>query len=236
MRRLGWTLVLVSLALVGCRTVAKASTRPALDPALPLAQQAKRLRLRYPLRYVFLRALKEERRLELWAADRHGRMTLVREYPIAAASGGPGPKRREGDFQVPEGVYRIDRFNPKSRFHLSLGLDYPNPSDRLRGDPAYPGTNIFIHGNAVSIGCMAMTDRLIDEIYPTCEKALNRKTIAVHVFPCRMTKTNLSRLASVNPEHAAFWRELQPIYAAFERTRRVPRVGITRTGAYRIEP
>ena len=152
---------------------------------------------------------------------------------VAAASGGAGPKRREGDLQVPEGVYRIDRFNPNSRFHLSLGLDYPNASDRLRG-ARRPGADIFIHGNRVSIGCLAMTDRVIDEIYPICESATNRKAIPVHVFPCRMDGPTMAALSARHPEHRAFWNELKPIYRAFEATQRVPRVRVSPVGAYEV--
>lgn len=211
---------------------ASVATHP--EPSLPLKEKARRLRLHYPLRYVFLRALKGERTLELWAADAPGPMSLVRQYPIAAASGGPGPKRRAGDLQVPEGVYRIDRFNPHSRFHLSMGLDYPNASDRIRGDRAHLGADIFIHGNRVSVGCMAMTDALIDEIYPVCASARNRKAIMVHVFPCRMNGAALAALIAEHPEHAAFWNELRPIYDAFETDHEVPKVKIARTGVYRL--
>ena len=209
---------------------------PPSKPAPSLREAARRLGLAYPLRQVHLRAFKAERTLELWAADRPGPLTLVRRYPVAALSGGPGPKRREGDGQVPEGVYRIDRFNPKSRFHLSLGLDYPNASDRLRGDPKRPGGDIFIHGNAVSIGCLAMTDPLIDEIYPACFAARNRRAIPVHLFPCRMDGPLLPALLQRYPQNALFWKELRPIDAAFRKGHVPPNVRITRTGAYRLSP
>ena len=203
-------------------------------PTRTLPIQARRRGLCYPFRRVFLRAFKAERTLEFWAADGPGPMTLVRAYRVAAASGGPGPKRRMGDAQVPEGVYRIDRFNPRSRFHLSLGLDYPNASDRLRSDPQRPGSDIFIHGNRVSIGCLAMTDPSIDEIYPACASAGNRRSLTVHVFPRRMDGSTMTGLAARYPQHRAFWNELRPIYDVFEKTRRVPKVRVTPTGAYRL--
>lgn len=169
--------------------------------------------------------------MELWAGG--DRMHLMQSYPIAAMSGLLGPKRREGDLQVPEGVYRIARFNPNSRFHLSMGLDYPNASDRIRGGRR-PGTDIYIHGNRVSAGCMAMTDRLIDEIYPLCASAGNRRTLPVQIFPDRLTDAKLTQLCRLDPPHAAFWRELKPIYDAFERTHVVPAVQITASGAYEL--
>jgi len=208
--------------------------RVAAAPVLPLREQALRLGLKYPLRRVFLRALKQEKTLELWASDGTERMRLVRAYPVAAASGEPGPKRREGDRQVPEGIYRIDRFNPRSRFHLSLGLDYPNASDRIRSDRRRPGTDIFIHGNRVSIGCLAMTDRVIDEIYAVCRSATDQRSISVHIFPCRMDGRSMTPLTVRYPQHVGFWAELRPIYDAFERSHQVPEVRITSKGAYRL--
>ncbi len=169
--------------------------------------------------------------MELWAGG--NRMSLLRTYPIAAMSGGLGPKRREGDLQVPEGVYRIVRFNPVSHYHLSMGLDYPNASDRIRGG-SRAGTDIYIHGNRVSAGCIAMTDPLIDEIYPLCAHAGNHRTIPVHIFPSRLTDPRLADLCRRDPRQAAFWRELRPIYDAFERTHVVPKVLVTGSGAYVI--
>ncbi len=204
--------------------------RPTVDPlATSVAAVARANGLRLPFRRVFLRVFKREGVLELWAGGE--RMTLIQTYPVAAMSGTLGPKRREGDLQVPEGVYRIVRFNPHSRFHLSMGLDYPNASDRIRGG-VRPGTDIFIHGNRVSAGCMAMTDRLIDEIYPLCFSAGNRRSIPVHVFPARLSAATLGDLCARSPSNAAFWRELKPIYDAFERVRVVPAVAVDRSGAY----
>ena len=157
-------------------------------------------------------------------------MDLIRTYPIAAASGGPGPKRREGDNQVPEGVYQVNRFNPNSRFHLSLGLNYPNKSDRILGDPTRPGGDIFIHGNRVSIGCMAMTDAKIEEIYKIASQA--KSTITVQLFPCRMDGQAYAELKQHYPQLNGFWDQLEPIYAVFEKTHRVPQVTISKQGGY----
>ena len=223
---------LLGVLLAGCRatTPLAAVEVPPASPA-SVAQAAKRAGLTIPFRRAFLRAFKREGELELWAGGDH--MALMRTYPIAAMSGALGPKRRESDLQVPEGVYRIVRFNPHSRFHLSMGLDYPNASDRLRGGPK-PGTDIYIHGNRVSAGCLAMTDALIDEIYPLCAGAGNRRTIPVHVFPARLDDATLADLCRRVPAHAAFWRELKPVYDAFERTRVVPAVVVSPSGAYRL--
>jgi murein L,D-transpeptidase YafK len=121
----------------------------------------------YPPKRLTLLAFKEERRLEVWAGAAP-RAVFIREYAVVAASGGPGPKLVQGDGQVPEGIYRILWLNPNSRFHLSMKLDYPNAFDRRKavGDGRTQlGGDIFIHGNAVSIGCLAMGDEAIEELF-----------------------------------------------------------------------
>lgn len=121
----------------------------------------------YPPREVILIALKQEKKLELWARD-NGEFRFIRDYYIMAASGVAGPKLRQGDRQVPEGVYRIVELNPNSHYHLSMKINYPNDFDRLhawREGRANPGSDIFIHGKAVSIGCLAMGDAAIEELF-----------------------------------------------------------------------
>ncbi|MFM8331432.1 MAG: murein L,D-transpeptidase family protein [Candidatus Methylumidiphilus sp.] len=121
----------------------------------------------YPPQAVVLLALKEERRLELWARG-DGEFRLIRDYDIQAASGRAGPKLRQGDKQVPESVYRIVGLNPNSHYHLSMKLDYPNAFDLYHADLEgryNPGSDIFIHGKAASIGCLAMGDENIEELF-----------------------------------------------------------------------
>lgn len=121
----------------------------------------------YPPPRITLVAYKREKRLELWV-PRGDTWAHIHDYPIRAASGGPGPKLREGDLQVPEGIYRIEYLNPNSSFHLSMKIDYPNAFDReqARADArTNPGGDIFIHGRAASIGCLAMGDPAIEELF-----------------------------------------------------------------------
>ena len=123
--------------------------------------------LDYPPRALALLGFKRERRLEVWGRD-EGAWSRIDAYPILAASGVEGPKRREGDRQVPEGIYRIVGLNPNSRFHLSMALDYPNAFDLVQAEldgRDEPGSEIFIHGGAVSIGCLAIGDRAIEELF-----------------------------------------------------------------------
>jgi murein L,D-transpeptidase YafK len=161
------TLVLVSALLapatVGSRVAEHGpAARSRLAPAFTRAGVA------YPPRAVTLVGLKREARLEVYAGSRRGAEAFVTSFPILAASGGPGPKLREGDLQVPEGVYGIESLNPNSRYHLALRVNYPNAMDRRRGAAdgrRRLGGDIMIHGNAVSIGCLAMGDAVAEELF-----------------------------------------------------------------------
>ena len=180
--------------------------------------------VRWPAAEILLRAMKRERELELWARNGVGEsFRFAMRVPITAASGGPGPKRREGDMQVPEGFYEVDRFNPLSNFHLSLGLNYPNASDRIEADPVSPGFDIFIHGGDASIGCLALGDAGIEEIYLAAIESRARP-IRVQLFPARMDSADWpawrdAQLA-VHPEFRALWEELAAAWTRFEREHR----------------
>ncbi len=124
--------------------------------------------LPYPPAELTLIAVKNERRLEVWSPDDSGKFVHVRNYPILAASGSVGPKLRRGDRQVPEGIYSVTAYNPNSAFHLSMKIDYPNDFDRMMADYDHRtnlGGDIFIHGSNVSLGCLAMGDRAIEQLF-----------------------------------------------------------------------
>jgi hypothetical protein len=138
----------------------------------------------YPPRGVVLLALKEEKKLELWASDGGG-YRFIRNYDIQAASGKAGPKLRQGDRQVPEGVYRVVGLNPNSNYHLSMKLDYPNGFDLLHADEEGrydPGGDIFIHGRAASIGCLAMGDETIEELFVLAAE-VGKENVKVVIAP-----------------------------------------------------
>jgi len=121
----------------------------------------------YPPREVILIALKQEKKLELWARN-SGEFRFIRDYYILGASGETGPKLRQGDRQVPEGVYRIETLNPNSHYHLSMKINYPNEFDLYHAwqeGRSNPGSDIFIHGKSASIGCLAMGDKAIEELF-----------------------------------------------------------------------
>jgi hypothetical protein len=122
----------------------------------------------YPPAALTLVGLKRERVLRVYAGPRADALRHVADYPVLAASGGAGPKLREGDGQVPEGLYRIELLNPNSAYHLSLRVNYPNAEDRRRGDAdgrRQLGGDIMIHGNQVSIGCLAMGDVVAEDLF-----------------------------------------------------------------------
>ena len=157
----------VYLRVRGRRTMESAIGEYGLAAEKRLAPHFRESGVPYPPKRVVLITLKTERRIELWASA-DGPWRHVRDYPILAASGEPGPKLRRGDGQVPEGIYHIEGLNPNSSYHLSMKLDYPNAFDRERAAAdgrADPGDNIFIHGKAVSIGCIAVGDAAIEELF-----------------------------------------------------------------------
>jgi murein L,D-transpeptidase YafK len=182
---------------------------------------------------VFFRAFKEEKQLEAWIRQRKtGKYELFRTWPIAALSGKPGPKLAEGDGQVPEGFYYVTPalMKPDSTFHLAFNIGYPNAYDRHHGRT---GSFIMIHGNRVSIGCLAMTDEKIEEIYTLCDAALTggQKFFRVHIFPFRMTDERMKRAES--DRWSAFWKEIREGYQWFETHRVPPEVSVS-DGKYRF--
>jgi murein L,D-transpeptidase YafK len=216
--------------------------RARAESGMLIAQKFKTAGLPYPAREIFLRWFKREAVVELWGREDRGQFRLVASYEILATSGGPGPKRRQGDRQVPEGFYEIDRFNPESLFHLSLGLNYPNASDRILSDRDRPGGDIFIHGKDVSIGCAPLGDAAIEQLYLATLDTRNRgqARIPVHIFPARMRGAEWTAYAAEqtarNPALARFWEQLQPAFDAFESDRKVPAFTVAPDGSYRFAP
>ena len=200
----------------------------------------------WPPAGIFLLGFKHEGELELWARKAKpakgpdtGERVLVRTFPICAASGVLGPKARSGDYQVPEGFYTIDRFNPNSSYHLSLGLSYPNAVDKARAAGRPPGGDIFIHGNCVTIGCLPLQDDPIEALYVTAVMARGggQGALPVHLFPCRFSdETCEVALHKASPDDAlaAFWQVLRDGYQRFEASHVPPTVRATSRG-YRFE-
>lgn len=165
---------------------------------------------------VILVAFKEERQLEVWCRRVEGDWILWKTFPILAASGKPGPKEREGDGQVPEGEYGILRkgMNPRSNYHLGMNIGYPNKRDLALGRT---GSAIMIHGNQVSVGCLAMGDEVIERLYLLVDAALKAKEreVPVHIFPFRMTPESCA--AHAGPGWHPSWDDLKAEYSRLQR-------------------
>jgi murein L,D-transpeptidase YafK len=182
--------------------------------------------LQFPKTDLFIRHFKADGKLEVWARNTTtDTFTLVKEFPVCLLSGKMGPKRRENDKQVPEGYYFIDEFNPKSNYFLSLLVSYPNYSDLIKGDKENPGYDIYVHGSCVSVGCVPITDDLIQELYvlTMLARTNGQLYIPIHVFPTRFTRTGLNYLGAFYSENdnQKFWTNLKRGYDYFERTKRI---------------
>lgn len=197
--------------------------------------------LTYPATNILLRAFKRERQLEVWVQRPDGSYTLFHTYPICTLGGSDlGPKRRQGDEQVPEGFYHIVAFNPQSEYHLSLRVDYPNAVDRLRAGDRPLGGDIFLHGGCKSAGCLPLTDAVIDQVYwlAAQARAAGEREIPIHIFPARLTPKVFGQLRAAygkDPSLLAFWANLKQGYDAFEGTHRLLGVGATPDGRYSFD-
>jgi hypothetical protein len=180
----------------------------------------------FPPEALLFRAFKQEKELEVWAASkRGGPLSLIATYEICRLSGDLGPKRKEGDLQVPEGFYHLHYLWPDSAFHLELKVGYPNDLDRHLSDhfKEGPGGNIMIHGSCASVGCLAMTDERIAELW-VMASAFQRgdDKVAVHIYPARDMAALLRD--EEHKKHWSFWANLKEGYDLFERTHRLFRV------------
>jgi murein L,D-transpeptidase YafK len=182
---------------------------------------------------VFLRLFKRDMQLELWM-KRGDRFVLFATYPICTWSGQLGPKQQEGDHQAPEGFYTVSKtqLNPNSHWHRSFDLGFPNLYDRAHGRT---GGYLMVHGGCASVGCYAMTNPVIDEIWQLVTAAMNggQERFAVHIFPFRLNDAHLSAYRG-NPWEA-FWRELKPGYDLFEVYHIPPQISVC-DKHYVVEP
>lgn len=223
-------MLLFLLALTAALEPQRVQTARAISTQ-QIQQEFAQAQVTYPPKRVLLRAFKQDKQLELWAGDARGPMKLVTTYAICASSGTLGEKTRAGDGQVPEGFYEISGLNPASNFLLSLRVSYPNARDRkLR----HTGGDIFIHGSCVTIGCIPIEDRNIQQLYVIAADARAAgATLLVHIFPGRDWD---KLLASASPQLREFWSDLREGYARFEHTRIPPRVAVDASGRYRFDP
>jgi len=197
--------------------------------------------LNWPVKEVYLRSFKYDGQLELWARNSDTMpFQLFKKYKVCAMAGAMGPKRIEGDFQVPEGFYRITEFNPRSQYHLSLKLNYPNESDRMLSDQVSPGGHIYIHGSCVTVGCIPLRDEQIEEVFliASAAKSSGQDYIPVHIFPVdfnnKKSMTYLYKTTVQDPVLQHFEIGLKEAYDYFNQNRQLPLIGINTKGDYAI--
>ncbi len=207
-----------------------------------LMKQFKEKGLVWPARFVYIRSFKYDSQLEVWVkATQQERYKLFKTYKICAMAGTLGPKRMQGDYQVPEGFYYINEFNPRSEYHLSLGLNYPNASDRMLSDSTQPGGQIFIHGSCVTTGCIPITDGQIEELYILCSyaKDMGQDFIPVHIFPVNFNNPRsvdyLNKYLLTFSEYTPFAKSMRSAFYYFEKYREVPFVMVNGKGEYVTE-
>jgi murein L,D-transpeptidase YafK len=182
---------------------------------------------------VFIRVFKGEMTLELWM-KRGDSFVLFTSYPICYWSGRLGPKLQTGDHQAPEGFYTVSKgqLNPNSRWHRSFDLGFPNLFDRGLGRN---GSFLMVHGGCSSVGCYAMTNPVVAEMWTLITAAMDagQERFAVHVFPFRPTEARLR--AYQGDQWASFWRNLKPGYDLFEASHIPPEISVCR-GQYAVKP
>ena len=198
--------------------------------------------LQWPAKYMYIRSFKYDAQLEVWVSNsRKEPYKLFKTYRVCALAGSLGPKRVQGDYQVPEGFYYINEFNPNSNYYLSLGLNYPNASDKVLSDPVKPGGDIYIHGSCVTVGCIPLTDPLIEELYILAahSKGAGQDYIPVHIFPIRYDNKRsveyLNTLTKNDDKLKAFATKLEAVYDHFEATRKLPVIMTDVFGEYQFD-
>jgi murein L,D-transpeptidase YafK len=195
--------------------------------------------LKWPARYIYIRSFKYDSQLEVWVKNEIKEpFQLFKTYRVCALAGTLGPKRLAGDFQVPEGFYYINEFNPQSNYYLSLGINYPNVSDRILSDSLQPGGGIFIHGSCVTVGCIPLTDQQIDELYILAAHAkdLGQDFIPAHIFPVRFNVVRslnyLNNITKDDPALKNFALQLEDAFNYFNKYKQLPVVLIDDKGEY----
>jgi murein L,D-transpeptidase YafK len=163
---------------------------------------------------------------------------LFKTYKVCAMAGSLGPKRIEGDYQVPEGFYYITQFDPKNEYNLGLKLNYPNESDKMLSDSLRPGGGIYIHGSCITVGCIPIMDAQIEEVYllAASAKASGQDFIPVHIFPIKFdVKTSADYLAKetrTDRELLQFSAKLKELYDYFEKEKKLPLISVNSRGEY----
>jgi len=208
----------------------------------------------FPPQDIYLRAFKNERILEVWAKSTSGKFKKIWEVKFCTSSGELGPKNYEGDKQIPEGLYHLNKLNYYSRYYLSLGVDYPNDADRKRlfSSSVSLGGAIFVHGGCESIGCISIEDENIEKLFWLHESKIERTKTSLHIFPFEMKDTLIKKHSM--EDHCSwflscllnlgekkqnvflkkFWFSLKPFYDYFNDNKTLPSFRSDSSGFYKI--
>ena len=204
-----------------------------------LKKQLADLHISWPIKQIYVRSFKYDSQLEVWVRNQSNEpFKLFKTYKVCALSGALGPKRIEGDYQVPEGFYYINQFNPKSNYHMALGLNYPNASDQLLSDSLKPGNDIYIHGSCVTVGCIPIQNNQIEELYLLASYAHDQGQdfIPVHIFPIRYnvekSKEVLTKATKDDAAYQHFTARLKEVFDYFEQNKKLPLISINKKGEY----
>jgi murein L,D-transpeptidase YafK len=215
------TVAAVAVALSACGQFSPPYLKP-LSPQTQAHLAEKGMTEEAP---VLIRIFKAESELEVWKQKDNGRFYLFKTYPICSYSGGLGPKVEQGDRQAPEGFYNVslDGMNPRSKYHLSFDVGFPNAYDRALGRT---GSNIMVHGDCTSSGCYAMTDAVVEEIFTLARVALQngQESFQIQAYPFRMTAANMT--AHKDDKWFDFWKTLKEGYDSFEVSHLPPKVAV----------
>lgn len=206
-----------------------------------LEKQYRRAHLDWPAKEIYIRSFKYDSQLEVWARNNHkDTFRLFKTYKICALSGTIGPKRMDGDFQVPEGFYYVNEFRPKSNYHMALGINYPNSSDQLLSDSIKPGSDILIHGFCVTQGCIPIQNDQIEELYllAAYAHASGQEFIPVHIFPIRFNNEKdlqfLKKSSKDEMEYQKFISKMRSVFDYFEQNKKLPIIAVASNGDYQI--
>ena len=195
----------------------------------------------WPAQQVYIRSFKYDSQLEVWIRNNSGEpFKLFKTYNVCALAGSLGPKRLNGDYQVPEGFYYINEFKPNSLYHMSLGINYPNVSDKIITQGTNPGGDIYIHGSCVTVGCIPIQDFQIEEVYilAMSAKSNGQDFIPVHIFPIRYNNPKsvayFDKATKDQPDVQVFAAKLKEVYDYFEKEKKLPIISIDPKGGYEI--
>jgi len=193
----------------------------------------------WPASQIYIRSFKFDSQMELWVRNSpNEKYKLFKTYKICALSGSLGPKRMEGDYQVPEGFYYVNIFKPSSTYHMALGINYPNISDEIKSDSVHPGGDIYIHGSCVTVGCIPIMDNQIEELYIIASYARQngQEFIPVHIFPIRFNVARsieyFNRVVKEDNKYLDFVKQIKPAFDYFEENKKLPFILVNKKGEY----